>query len=38
MLAAEETFVDPTAAVDPSGGAEDVDPMIASPLSLCAMM
>ena len=38
MLVVEEMFVDPTAAVDPSGGAEDVDPTIAPPLSLCAMM
>ena len=38
MPTAEETFVDPTADVDPSGGADDADPTIAPPLSLCAMM
>ena len=27
-----------TAAVDPFGGAEDVDPMVTPPLSLCGMM
>ena len=36
MSAAEETFVDPTAAMDPSGGADDVDPTIApSSLTSC---
>ena len=34
----EETFVDPTVAVDPSGGANDVNPTVAPPLSLRAMM
>ena len=34
----EETFVDPTAAVDPSSGVDDVDPTIAPLLSLCGMM
>ena len=38
MPAIEETFVDPTASVDPSGGANDVDPTVAPPLSLRAMM
>ena len=38
MPTAEETFVDPTVDVDPSGGANDADPTIAPPLSLCAMM
>nr|POE81772.1 hypothetical protein CFP56_19971 [Quercus suber] len=38
MLAAEETFVDLTAVVDPFGGANDVDPTVAPPLSLRAMM
>ena len=36
--AAEEMFVDPTASVDPVSGAEDVDPTVAPPLSLFAMM
>ena len=34
----EETFVDQTIIVDPSGGANDVDPTVTSPLSLRAMM
>ena len=38
MPAIEETFVDPTTTVDPSGGANDVDPTVAPPLSLRAMM
>ena len=38
MPAAEETYVDPTATVDPSGGADNVDPTGAPPLSLYAMM
>ena len=38
MPATEETYVDPTAAVDPAGHAEDVDPSIAPPLTLRAMM
>ena len=38
MPIAEETFVDPTTAVDPFGGADDVDPTVTTPLSLCAMM
>ena len=38
MPATEETFVDPTATVDPSGGDNDVDPTIDPPLSLRAMM
>ena len=38
MPAIEEMFVDPNATVDSSGGAEDVDPSVAPPLSLCAMM
>ena len=38
MFAVDETSVDLTAAVDPSGGANDVDPTITLPLSLCAMM
>ena len=38
MPTAEETFLDPTTTVDPSGGAEDVDPMVTPPLSLCGMM
>ena len=38
MLAAEKTFVDLTAAVDPSGGADNVDPTGAPPLSLYIMM
>ena len=38
MPTAEETFVDPIAAVDPSGGADEVDPTVTPPLSLCTMM
>ena len=38
MPATEETFVDPIATVDPIGGAEGVDPIVAPPLSRCAMM
>ena len=38
MLATEETFVDSTAAVDPAGDVEDVDPIVAPPLSLHVMM
>ena len=36
--ATKETFVDPTAVLDPVGDAEDVDPSIARPLSLYVMM
>ena len=35
---AEKVFVDLTAAVDPIGGVEDVDPIVVPPLSLRAMM
>ena len=38
MLAVEETFVDLIAAVDPFGGADDVDPTITLPLLLRDMM
>ena len=38
MYATEETFVDPIAVVDPFGGANDVDPTVAPPLSLPTMM
>ena len=38
MPTAEETFVDPIAAVDPFGGADEVDPTVTPPLSLCTMM
>ena len=38
MPAAEETFVNSTTAVNPSGGADDADPTVAPPLSLHAMM
>ena len=38
MPAAEETFMDLTTVVDPSSGADDVDPTVAPPLSLYAMM
>ena len=38
MLAVEETYVDSIAAVDPAGHAEDVDPSVAPPLSLRAML
>jgi len=36
--ATEETFVDPTVAVDPSGGVGNVDPTVAPPFSLRVMM
>ena len=38
ILATEETFVDPTTAMDPSGGADDIDLTVTPPLSLHAMM
>ena len=38
MPATKETYVDLTAAVDPASHAEDVDPSVAPPLSLQAMM
>ena len=38
MLVAEETFADAIAAVDPSSGANDVDPNVTPPLSLHAMI
>ena len=38
MPAVDEVFMDSTTAVDLAGDAEDVDPTIAPPLSLCAMM
>ena len=38
MRAAKETFVDPTAVVDPFGGADDANPIVAPHLSLHAMM
>ena len=38
MLAAEETFVDSTVAVDPSSGADDVDRTVTPPISLHNMM
>ena len=38
MLAAEDTFVNSTTAMNPSGGADDADPTVAPPLSLHAMM
>ena len=38
MPTTEETFVDPIVAVDPSGGADEVDPTVTPPLSLCTMM
>ena len=38
MPATEETFVDLTTAVDPFGGADDVNPTVTTPLSLRAMM
>ena len=34
----EETFVDLTIAMDNSSGADDVDPTVVAPLSLCTMM
>ena len=38
MPIAKETFVDPTTTMDPSSGVDDVDPTVAPPLSLYAMM
>ena len=38
MPIADEAFVDRTAIVDPAVGAEDVDPIVAPPLSLRVMM
>ena len=38
MPVAEEKFMDPTTTVDPTGGVEDVYPIVALPLSLRAMM
>nr|POE58601.1 hypothetical protein CFP56_50189 [Quercus suber] len=38
MPAIEETFVDPTTAMDPVGGVETVDPTVAPPLSLRDMV
>ena len=38
MSAIEETFMDPITAMDPSSVAEDVDPTVTPPLSLCATM
>ena len=38
MPAVDEAFVDSTAVVDLANGAKDVDPTVASPLSLRAMM
>ena len=38
MPTVEETYVDPTTAMDPTGHAENVDPSVAPPLSLRAMM
>ena len=38
MPTTEETFVDLTIAMDTSGGADDVDPTIVTPLSLRTMM
>ena len=38
MPAAEETFMDLTTVMDPSSGADDVDPTVATPLSFYAMM
>ena len=38
MPTTEETFVDPIVAVDPSGGADEVDSTVTPPLSLCTMM
>ena len=38
MPVAEETFVDPIAVMDPSGGVDNVNPTVTPPLSLCAMM
>ena len=38
LCSIEETFVDPTTAMDPSGGVDDIDPTVTPPLSLHAMM
>ena len=38
MSVTEETSADPITVVDPSGGADDVDPTIDPLLSPCAMM
>ena len=38
MPTVEETFMDPTTAVDPSSGADDANPTIAPHLSLRSMM
>ena len=38
MPTVEETYVDPTTTMDPTGHDEDVDPSVAPPLSLRAMM
>ena len=38
MPTVEEVFMDSTPIVDPAGDAEDVDPTVAPPLSLRAMM
>ena len=38
MPTVDETYVGPTTAMDPTGHAEDVDPSVAPPLSLRAMM
>ena len=38
MPVAEETFVDPIAVMDPSGGVDNVNTTVTPPLSLCAMM
>ena len=38
MPTAKETFVDLIAAVDPSGGADDVDPIVTPPFLLRATM
>ena len=38
MPTVDETYVDPTTAMDPAGHDEDVDPSVAPPLSLRAMM
>ena len=38
MSAAKETYVDPSAVMDPTGHSEDVNPLGAPPLSLRAMI
>ena len=38
MPVIEETFVDPIAVMDPSGGVDNVNTTVTPPLSLCAMM